>query len=219
MAKRRRKQKQVKKTNTHSSNDTIGGLEVQEEAIAKTEETIKHKESKAKPLEKLSSEKVESAPQTYVEDTFDLDNQTDNEVEIKNEIKAKEKVYVSREELFENPIFKHKLHKAKARVQENKGFDFLLDFVSSSKAYKSYEVDETHDDFDILLGEISKHFSLRLARLSLSYKEYQEITWYFERLRNIYNEFKHSEMVKRKELNQDLEKMKSMSNLIRWTLF
>ena len=75
------------------------------------------------------------------------------------------------------------------------------------------------DDFDLLLEELVKHFKLRLTRIKLSYAEYKEIDWYFERLKNLYNEYKHSEMVKRKELNADLEKMKSMSNLIRWKLF
>jgi hypothetical protein len=216
---RRKKGKNKKPLPKSIDTTSIGGMEAAEETIEKVVETFEHNSTPAKKIEKVSTEKVEAAPQTYVEDTFDLDNQVDNQVEIQNEIKKKEKKFITKVELLDNPIFKNKLQKAKSRVENNKGFDFLLDFVSASKAYKTFSIDEKYDDFDIMLEELSKHFSIRLARLQLKYEDYQKITWYFERLKNLYNDYKHSEMVGRKKLNEDLEKMRSMSNLIRWNLF
>lgn len=164
-------------------------------------------------------EKVEPMPQTYIEDTFDLNNQESNVVEIKNEIRKKEKQFISKNNLLNDPMFINKLQKTKSRIENNKGFDFLLDFATSSKIYKSFSIDDKYDDFDILLEEISNHFSIRLSRLELKYDDYIKIVWYFERLKNLYNEFKHSELIKRKELSKDLETMKLMSPMIRWYLF
>lgn len=218
MAKRRKVRNKTPKLNPEDIS-LIGGVSAVEETIEKTPETFEHKPSHAKKIEKVSTEKVEAAPQTYIEDTFDLDNQANNQIEIENEVKKKQKKFITKELLLNDQMFLNKLQRAKSRIETNKGFDFLIDFVSSTKAFKMFDVDEKYDDFDILLEEIVKHFRIRLARINLSYTEYQEVEWYFERLQNLYNEYKHSEMVKRKELNADLEKMKKMSNLIRWKLF
>jgi hypothetical protein len=216
MAKRR---KQKNKKIKHSEPEQIGGVDIVEEIIEKPEESFEHKQSHAKTIEKISTEKVKPAPQTYVEDTFDLNNQISNEVKIENEIKPKQKKFITREELFNNTIFKNKLYKAKTRVEFNKGFDFLLDFSNSSKAYKTFELDEKYDDFDIILEEVSQYFIIKLAKTKLKYSDLQLFQWYFKRLKTLYNDYKHSDLAQREKLNSDLEKMKAMSNLIRWHLF
>ena len=214
------KRKKVRNTKPKVQPSTnIGGLETTEEIIEKSEESFEHKQSHAKAIEKISTEKVKPAPQTYVEDTFDLNNQISNEVKIENEIKPKQKKFITRDELFNNIIFKNKLYKAKTRVEFNKGFDFLLDFSNSSKAYKTFDIDEKYDDFDVILEEVSHHFIIKLAKTKLKYSDLQAFQWYFKRLKTLYNDFKHSDLSQREKLNDDLEKMKAMSNHIRWQLF
>jgi len=216
---KRRKQKNKKIRHSSIESESIGGIEVSEESSITKKDDFNYTKNPTKPIEKVKTEKVKVAPQTFIEDTFDLNEQIDNSVEITNEVLEKQKMYKSKDELLQNTVFKNKLHKAITRVEFNKGFDFLLDFSASSKAFKTYEIDEKYDDFDFILEKVSEHFIINLAKVKIKYEDYQNINWYFSRLKSLYNDYKHKEMAERELLNSDLQKMKSMSNLIRWTFF
>ena len=213
MAKRRkRKSKKIQKPI-----ETIAGLQVKEETISKEKRLYEKKPDKI--LDKVSYEKVVAAPQTYIEDVFDLENQETEEKIIKNEIKKKEKKFITEEELYKSYIFQNKLTKIKSRVEFEKGFDFLLDFVNATKLYRTFYVTDDLDEFDFLLKETALHFTKRLARIQLSYKVYQEIIEYFDNLKNLYGQFKHAELIEVKELNDKLQNMKDKSEFIKYYIF
>jgi len=211
----KRKKRKSKKIQQHI--ETIGGLQVEEETIPKEERIYENKPTKI--LDRVSSEKIVAAPQTYIEDVFDLENQETEEKVIENEIKKKEKKFITEEELYKSYIFQNKLTKIRSRVEFEKGFDFLLDFVNATKLYRTFYVNDELDEFDFLLKETALHFTKRLARIQLSYKVYQEIIEYFDNLKNLYGQYKHTELVSVKSLNDKLENMKDKSEFIKYYIF
>lgn len=212
MAKRRKQ-----KSRKTKPSETIGGLQVEEQVISEHDKKVEKKPTKQ--IEKLSDEKVVPAPQTYTEDTFNLEDQNTEEIVIENEIKKKTKKIISRDELYILPSFKSKLARIKAKVEFEKSFEFLFDFVSATKAFKTYDINETEDEFTILMYEVVLHFKKRLARIDLPYKEYQIIDGYFESLKTLYRKFKNKEMVENDKLVEELNSVNDLHKLITLRLF
>ena len=104
-------------------------------------------------------------------------------------------------------------------MEYNKNFDFLLDFVTATKLYKTYVLDDTTDEFDILLYETVIYFKKRLAKINLNYVEYKEIINYFDELKVLYGLFRNAELSEISKLAYRLEQLKSKSAFITYYLF
>ena len=208
----------AKRKKTRSKKHTLGENEVQEEIIEQPKETFTAKKNIAKKIEKVG-EKVKAAPQTYTEDTFDLEDQKSSEAIIENKIEKKVIKQISEENLYKLQSFKTKLTKIYAKVEYEKSFNFLLDFVTATKFYRRHYIDSKTDEFDLILYETTLHFKKRLTRINLPYKIYIEVMDYFEDLKNLYGQFKNSELVERDMLASKLDAMKDKSEFIKHYLF
>lgn len=168
------------------------------------------------------SEKVKDMPQTYVEDTFDINNSAGNQYQetvIKNDVKVKTKKFITEEELLKSFKFGVKLDRYKSRIEYHKTFKEVLDLTQFSKLNKTYYIDDTTDEIDILIREIVKHFRKRLTKISLSYADYQKIDLFFKSLQSIYNRFNHGENAIKDDLKVELEKLVGMERFIKLNFF
>lgn len=200
--------------------ETMGGVTVVEEKIIepKTEvETAKRKP--AKQLDKVVTEKVKSMPQTYVEDTFDVDNNTSVEEVIENDVKVKTKKMITMEALLADQQFQMKLNRLKRQIEFEKSFNSLLDFVNFSKNYRTYFIDNETDEIDVLLYEIVIYFKKKLVKIHLPYADYQKIDAYFETIKTLYNRFQYSEGAIKDDLKNELNNAIAMDRYIRLKLF
>lgn len=212
----KRKKQRNKKVSEKMSNQQVS--EQHEETIEKPKEAFLAQKNIVEKVEKIV-EKVKVAPQTYTEDTFDLENQNTVEIVLENKIDKKYMKQISKEDLYELYSFKTKMTKIKSKVESEKGFGFLLDFVTATKMYRRFYIDETTDEFDLILYEVVLHFNKRLSRITLTYKVYQEIIEYFENLKSLYGQFKHAELVEEPELVKKLKDMNDKADFIKHYLF
>ena len=125
-----------------------------EEESKNTPRDVPKQTKPAKKFHKTSVEKVKSMPQTYIEDTFDINNNIDAKEIIENTVHIKNKKMISKKELLENNQFKMKLKRLISQIEYEKSFNVLLDFISLSKNYKTFHIDNETDEIDILLLEI-----------------------------------------------------------------
>ena len=227
MAKRKKRSNrgfQQKQTTVVSTTNVeiMGDISVVEENTSvSTEldfETIERKPSKE--LEKISFEKIEIMPQTYIEDIFDIDDVYTNQIKIiDNPVVEKNKQFISKNELLNNLQFKNKVDRTIKNILFSKSFNELLNIVEFSKLNRNFFIDETTDETDILLEEVITYFRKRLAKVALSYKDYQVIDAYFESIKTLYNRFKNCEGASKNLLKQELEIATKMDAYIKYHFF
>lgn len=170
--------------------------------------------------QKNLSEKIEKAPQTFIEDTFQIGSENnDVPIIIKNEIKKKHKNIIEAHKLSELFTFKNKLNKIKTRVEYEKSFAFLFDFVNSSKLYRTYYTNEIDDEYDLLLYHSVIGFKKKMAILQLKYVIYQKFEIYFDSLKSLYGRFKTADNTEKLALNKELKQMLDMSEEIAFYYF
>lgn len=166
------------------------------------------------------AEKVKPAPQTYIEDTFEIGNETIIEPTIiSNEIKKKEKTIKDEKELVESFSFKNKLNKIKVRIEHEKSFVFLFDYIDSTKLYKTFYINEIDDEYDLLLLHTVVLFKKKLATMQISYDVYKKFEVYFESVKNLYGRFKRADNTEKNKLNIELQEMKDLSAEISYFFF
>ena len=166
------------------------------------------------------SEKVQVAKQTYTEDTFTIGAENEEEpVIIENIVKKKSKTIIPSEELVELYTFKNKLNKIKVRVEYEKSFSFLFDFINATKLYKTYYTNEIDDEYDLLLLYTVLEFKKKMAKKQLSYAIYQKIELYFESLKSLYGRFKRADNTQKEALNLELDQMVNLSSEISYYFF
>jgi len=181
----------------------------------------KNKKNKLKKKKISDTQKVQQLPETYIEDTFELDAPVVKETErsIKNPVKIKLDEYITKDTLLKQQQFNNKLTKLKNLIEYNKSFAILLDFATMSKLYNHVKIDKQTDEFDILLYELVIHFKKKLTRIELTYKVYQEINDYLDTLKILYNQFKNSEIVDNELLKNKLIKLQDQESFISYYLF
>jgi len=202
-----------KKKRKKSSNTTP---QIEDVVLIHTVHTI---DKKGKQENKLS-EKVKKAPQTFIEDTFQIGAENfDEPTVIKNEVKKKTKNMITSKELVELFTFKNKLTKIKTRVEHEKSFVFLFDFVGSTKLYRTYYINDIDDEYDLLLYHSVIGFKKKMAKLQLTFEQYQKFELYFESLKTLYGRFKIADNTEKPSLNDELNKMIDMSEEIAYNYF
>lgn len=177
---------------------------------------------KQQTIKKPRVPKVKAASQTFIEDTFDLNSNNTNvktEIIIENTILEKQKKYISYNDLLKNKQFQIKFNTLKAQIEFEKSFNVLLDFLSLSKLYKTFQIDKDTDEIDVLLNELVAYFKTRLARITLSYTDYNNINIYFETIKTIYYRFNNGELSINEDLKKELDKAISMNEYIKKLLF
>jgi hypothetical protein len=229
MSRRKRKNQKNKfnnkfiKSKPVSKPEQLGDVIVQEEEIIEVKTDVEMAErNPAKPLDKIYKEKIKIMPQTYVEDTFNIhNNEHDDEQKtvIENPIIEKSKKFITRDELLQSHQFKNKLNRFIKNLEFNKNFNDLLDFVQVSKLYRTYHIDETTDEIDVLLHETVLHFKKKLHRIKLEYKDYQTINGYLDNVKILYNKYNHGEKAMIPNLNKELATMKKMNIWLKSKLF
>jgi hypothetical protein len=168
----------------------------------------------------LKTEKIQKAPQTFIEDTFDIDSENNTTPTIiKNEVNKKYKKNIDVNQLIETFAFKNKLTKIKTRVEYEKSFAFLFDFTNSSKLYKSYYINELEDEYDLLLYYSVITFKKKMAKIQLNYEIYQKFEIYFNSLKSLYGRFKVADNTEKEALNLELKQMIQMSDEIAFYYF
>jgi len=166
------------------------------------------------------SEKIQKAPQTFIEDTFQIGSENnDSPTIIENEIKKRQKNIIETNKLTELFTFKNKLIKIKTRVEYEKSFAFLFDFVNSSKLYRTYYINEIDDEYDLLLYYSVIGFKKKMSKLSLKYTLYQKFEIYFNSLKTLYGRFKTADNTEKTALNDELKQMLDMSEEIAFHYF
>jgi len=167
-----------------------------------------------------SHEKVKMMPQTYVEDTFDIEH-TDikDPVVIDNPVRVKEKVFITEEDLLKNFAFNDKLTRYKRDIEYSKTFACLFDLSTFSKMNRDFFITDTIDEVDILIRELVVHYRRRLSKIITNYEEYQKFDTFFRSLQSIYNRFKHSEYAAKDDLKTELEQLKEMDGVIAVRIF
>ncbi len=175
----------------------------------------------AKTHKTVVPEKVEPAPQTYIEDTFEIGNENliNDQKIIENEIKKKEKIMMDEQELLSTFSFKNKLNKIKVRVEFEKSFSFLFDYINATKLYKTYYINDIDDEYDLLLLHTVINFKKKLAKIQISYEVYNKFEIYFESLKNLYGRFKRSDNTEKPKLNLELKQIQEMSDEISYYFF
>lgn len=173
------------------------------------------------PIKKprVSKPKVKAMPQTFVEDTFDLNENNTVETVVLNPVLEKHKNYISYDELLNNKQFQIKFNTLKAQIEFDKSFNVLLDFLTLSKIYKIFQVDKDTDEIDVLLNELVAYFKTRLSRIKLSYVDYNNVNIYFETIKTLYSRFNHGELAIKDDLKKELDKALSMNEYIKRLLF
>ena len=197
----------------------IGDMVLVEEESKNTPRDVPKQTKAAKKFHKTSVEKVKSMPQTYIEDTFDINNNIDAKEIIENTVHVKNKKMISKKELLENNQFKMKLKRLISQIEYEKSFNVLLDFISLSKNYKTFHIDNETDEIDILLLEIVIYFKKKLINKPLAYTDYQKIDAYFETVKTLYNRFQFSEGIIKDDLKTELENALAMNNYIKYMFF
>lgn len=198
----------------------IGDMVLVEEESKNTSRDVPKQNKLAKKFLKTSVEKVKSMPQTYIEDTFDINNNNSDTKEIiENAVHVKNKKMISKKELLENNQFKMKLKRLISQIEYEKSFNVLLDFISLSKNYKTFHIDNETDEIDILLLEIVIYFKKKLINKPLAYTDYQKIDAYFETVKTLYNRFQFSEGIIKDDLKTELENALAMNNYIKYMFF
>lgn len=197
----------------------IGDMVLVEEESKNTPRDVPKQTKPAKKFHKTSVEKVKSMPQTYIEDTFDINNNIDAKEIIENTVHVKNKKMISKKELLENNQFKMKLKRLISQIEYEKSFNVLLDFISLSKNYKTFHIDNETDEIDILLLEIVIYFKKKLINKPLAYTDYQKIDAYFETVKTLYNRFQFSEGIIKEDLKTELENALAMNNYIKYMFF
>ena len=129
------------------------------------------------------------------------------------------KKMISKKELLENNQFKMKLKRLISQIEYEKSFNVLLDFISLSKNYKTFHIDNETDEIDILLLEIVIYFKKKLINKPLAYTDYQKIDAYFETVKTLYNRFQFSEGIIKDDLKTELENALAMNNYIKYMFF
>ena len=170
----------------------------------------------------LPAEKVKEMPQTYVEDTFDIANSNGNEyqeVVIDNNVKVKTKEFITEEELLKSFKFGVKLDRYKTRIEYFKTFKEVLDLTKFVKMNKTYHIDDTTDEVDILIREIVKHFRSKMKKIVLNYKDYQKVNAFFNSLQDIHGRFNHGENAIKDGLKAELEKLVEIDRFICFKIF
>lgn len=207
-------------TQTNES-ESIGGIIIIEEKIIENSIIDLTQNNPAKPLDKITREKIEKMPQTYVEDTFDITHSNNHQAEIviENPVIEKTKEYITEVELLKNERFKQKVDKTIKRILFKKSFNELLDLSYFSKINRTYFIDETTDEIDVLLYEVTRYFKKSLTRIDIPYKDYQTILSYFESIETIYRRFNHAEGAIKPQLKLELEKLLKMDSFIKYHLF
>ena len=197
----------------------IGDMVLVEEESKNTPIDVPKQNKITKKFHKTSVEKVKSMPQTYIEDTFDINNNIDAKEIIENTVHVKNKKMISKKELLENNQFKMKLKRLISQIEYEKSFNVLLDFISLSKNYKTFHIDNETDEIDILLLEIVIYFKKKLINKPLAYTDYQKIDAYFETVKTLYNRFQFSEGIIKDDLKTELENALAMNNYIKYMFF
>ena len=197
----------------------IGDMVLVEEESKNTPIDVPKQNKLTKKFHKTSVEKVKSMPQTYIEDTFDINNNIDAKEIIENVVHVKNKKMISKKELLENNQFKMKLKRLISQIEYEKSFNVLLDFISLSKNYKTFHIDNETDEIDILLLEIVIYFKKKLINKPLAYTDYQKIDAYFETVKTLYNRFQFSEGIIKDDLKTELENALAMNNYIKYMFF
>lgn len=223
MAKRKKRNNRlVTRVAETPSPEIIGGVSVIEEKYSSDVELNLDlvERNPSKELEKLSTEKIEIMPQTYIEDVFDIhDISNFQTVVISNPVKEKSKEFITKEELLCNLQFKNKVEKTIKNVLFQKSFDDLLNISEFSKLNRVFFINDEIDEIDILLEEVINYFRKRLAKINLAYRDYQIINAYFETIKTLYNRFKTSEGASKNALKLELETALKMNNYIRYHFF
>lgn len=198
----------------------IGDISITEEKVSDKFIDLDGAERRpAKPLDKESKEKIKIMPQTYVEDTFNVHDNHSEEKIIKNNVTLKVKKFISKDKLLKDKSFQNKVERLKKRIYHTKGFSEILDFTTLSKMYRTFYINETTDEIDLLLNEIILHFKKRLRIVKLSYEEYQKLIAYFDSLQTLYKRFNHGEGSIKEGLKLELNKLKSAEAFIKRKLF
>ncbi|RLC45131.1 MAG: hypothetical protein DRH57_08620, partial [Candidatus Cloacimonadota bacterium] len=143
----------------------------------------------------------------------------DDPIIIENEIKKRAKNIIEAHKLTELFTFKNKLIKIKTRVEYEKSFAFLFDFVNASKLYRTYYTNEIDDEYDLLLYHSVIGFKKKMAKLQLKYTLYQKFEIYFDSLKSLYGRFKTADNTEKKALNEELKQMLDMSEEIAFHYF
>lgn len=176
--------------------------------------------SKRKSIKKKSLIKPRQLAQTYVEDTFDFENiEIKNEIIIENNVNVINKKIVSEKDLLNNKQFDYKLKVIISKIEFEKSFEFLFDYVKSSQLYRIYYIDENKDEYDIILDKISLHYIKRLAKINLNYNDYKNILFYFDNLKRLYGLFKRASFNEKEELNKILKKINTMHDYVATLIF
>lgn len=199
--------------NKKTINDTVKSSDIEALMISK------EKKPRAKKQIKSTAVKIKPIPEVYTEDTFDITNDSNTEIIIENKTKVKHKKFISRVELINSPAFILKIKKITSRIEFEKNFDFLWNYVESTKLLRSVYIDSDTDEYDIILEEVVLYFKKRLKRIDLSYEVYSNIENYFENLKSLYGRFKRMSLSENDELVAELEKVKGMSDFIKYYLF
>jgi len=176
--------------------------------------------AKRKSIKKKILNKPRPLAQTYIEDIFDFENiENKDEIVIENNIDSIDKKLISEEELLNNKQFNYKLDVIISRIEFEKSFAFLFDYIKSSQLYQIYHIDEKRDEYDIILDKISLHYIKRLAKINLNYNEYKNILFYFDNLKTLYGLFKRASINEKEKLNKILKKINSMHDYVSRLLF
>ena len=231
MAKRKKRSNQYytstnnqKKVEIQPANvvETVGGISIVEDiVVSECEEDIGESDRKlAKPLEKISTEKIEIIPQTYIEDIFDINNIDLSQPKvITNQVIEKNISFITREELLNNLQFRNKLDKIIKDVMFKKSFNDLLDISHFSKMNRVFFIDEYVDEADVLLDEVIVYFKKKLAKIDLAYKDYKTIDSYLESIKTLYGRFKHCEGSEKSLLRAELDTLLKMDKYIKCHFF
>lgn len=217
----RKKKSNTPKTTKVPTTETIGVVPVVVEEVklpAPDIETTKRK--RAKKPDTTVGEKFEIMPQTYIEDTFDINNPLNSHTTIiDNPVKEKVKRFITKEELVINLQFKNKVDRAIKDILFKKSFSDLLDLSQFSKMNRTYFIDEETDEVDVILGYVVDYFKKRLAKTELTYQNFKIIDAYLESIKTLYNRFKNEEGVMKGQLKTELETLTKLDGFIRYHLF
>lgn len=217
----RKKKSNTPKTTKVPTTETIGVVSVVVEEVklpAPDIETTKRK--RAKKPDTTVLEKFEIMPQTYIEDTFDINNPLNSYTTIiNNPVKEKVKRFITKEELVINLQFKNKVDRAIKDILFKKSFSDLLDLSQFSKMNRTYFIDEETDEVDVILSYVVDYFKKRLAKTELTYQNFKIIDAYLESIKTLYNRFKNEEGAIKGQLKTELETLTKLDGFIRHHLF